>query len=293
MPYSRKGSDVTEQTPDALQRGIPRWHGGSERGEQGVRAGLFTRSFGPRPGAGGTAVVLVHGLGLSGRYFVPLARRLAANGATVLVPDLPGNAWSRAAARRMPDVEQAADALARWHRRLSPGPSLLVANSVGCQVAAALAVRHPRLVRRLVLLGPALEPRVSAPRHCGRLLADAPREPLSLLATAVADYLLTGPLRFAASLRHALRDAAGAFEGHLARVDVPTLVVRGAGDTIASHAWIRRVARLLPDGRAADVPGAAHAAHYSAPETVARLIEEFVAEEAREAAVAEETGETA
>ncbi|MYV66697.1 alpha/beta hydrolase, partial [Streptomyces sp. SID2131] len=181
-----------------------------------------------------------------------------------------------------------ADALARWHRRLSPGPSLLVANSVGCQVAAALAVRHPRLVRRLVLLGPALEPDVSGLRHCGRLLADAPREPLSLLAVAAADYLLTGPLRFAASLRHALRDAAGAFEGHLARVAAPTLVIRGAGDTIASHAWIRHAARLVPDGRAADVPGAAHAAHYSAPEAVARLIETFTAEGTKETEAEEE-----
>ncbi|MFZ4300403.1 hypothetical protein ACOZE3_21140 [Streptomyces cinereoruber] len=65
--------------------------------------------------------------------------------------------------------------------------------------------------------------------------------------TAATDYLLTGPLRFAASLRHALRDAAGAFEGHLVRVAVPTLVIRGAGDTIASHAWIRRVARPIEE----------------------------------------------
>ncbi|MGW3387011.1 alpha/beta fold hydrolase [Streptomyces cinereoruber] len=273
---------MTEQTASDTAR--PDGPGRRER--EGVRAGLFTRSFGPPPRADGT-VVLVHGLGLSGRYFTPLARRLAAAGTPVLVPDLPGNARSRAAAHRMPDVERAADALARWHRRISPGPSLLVANSVGCQVAAALAVRHPRLVRRLVLLGPALEPGVSGPRHCGRLLADAPREPLSLLVTAATDYLLTGPLRFAASLRHALRDAAGAFEGHLVRVAVPTLVIRGAGDTIASHAWIRRVVRLLPDGRAVDVPGAAHAAHYSAPEAVARLIEEFAAVEAVETDAAE------
>lgn len=103
-------------------------------------------------------MVLVHGLGLSGRYFVPLARRLAAGGATVLVPDLPGNARSRAAARRAPDVAQCADALARLLQRLFPGPSVLVANSVGCQVAASLAARHPHLVSRLVLVGPALEP---------------------------------------------------------------------------------------------------------------------------------------
>jgi pimeloyl-ACP methyl ester carboxylesterase len=245
--------------------------------EQRTHAGLFTRVFGPPPCAGAPTVVLVHGLGLSGRYFAPLARRLAARGFTVLVPDLPGNARSRAAVRRMPDVVRTADALARWHRRLVPGPSLLVANSVGCQVAAALTDRHPSLAHRLVLLGPALTPGVSAWRQAGRLLADAPREPLSLIGVAAADYLLTGPLRFAVSFRHALRDAAVAFEGHLARIAVPTLVVRGAGDTIACEAWTRRIAQLIADGRAGEVANAAHAAHYSKPEAVAKLIETFAA----------------
>ncbi|MGW8065197.1 alpha/beta fold hydrolase [Streptomyces ziwulingensis] len=245
--------------------------------EHSIHAGLFTRAFGPAPRAGTPTVVLVHGLGLSGRYFTPLARRLAANGASVLVPDLPGNARSRAAVRRMPDVERTAEALARWHRQLLPGPTLLVANSVGCQVVVALAVRHPGLAHRLVLLGPALTPGVPAWRQGGRLLADALREPLSLIGVAATDYLLTGPWRFAVSLRHALRDAAEAFEGRLARVAVPTLVVRGAGDTVVSKAWTRRVTRLIADGRATEVAGAAHAAHYSTPEAVAELIEKFAA----------------
>ncbi|WP_239571333.1 alpha/beta fold hydrolase [Streptomyces sp. G44] len=220
-------------------------------------------------------MVLVHGLGLSGRYFVPLARRLAASGTTVLVPDLPGNARSRAAARRALGVERLADSLAHWHRELSLGPSCLVANSVGSQVTAALAARHPSLVSRIVLVGPALEPRTSAGRQFGRLLADVPREPFSLLPLAATDYLLTGLPRCAASFRGALRDAAESFERNLAQVHVPTLVVRGAGDTIASAAWIRHVARMVGDGRTAEIPGAAHAAHYSAPDAMAALIEEF------------------
>ncbi|MEW1632231.1 alpha/beta fold hydrolase [Streptomyces sp. NPDC089173] len=246
--------------------------------EQHTHADLFTRILGPPPCAGAPAVVLVHGLGLSGRYFRPLARRLAASGATVLVPDLPGNARSRTTVRRMPDVVQTADALADWHRRLVPRPSMLVANSVGCQVAAALVARHANLIHRLVLLGPALTPGASAWRQSGQLLADALREPPSLLKVAAADYLSTGPLRFAASFRHAVQDADEAFEGHLARVGVPTLVVRGANDTIASEAWTRRVARLVTDGRTTEVPDAAHAAHYSAPDAVARLIQTFAEE---------------
>ncbi|KUL53000.1 MULTISPECIES: alpha/beta fold hydrolase [unclassified Streptomyces] len=246
--------------------------------DQATEAGLFTRRFGPPPGEGTRTVVLVHGLGLSGRYFVPLARRLAAGGASVLVPDLPGNARSRAAARRAPAVGQAADALARWHEHLSLGPSLFVANSVGAQVVAACTARHPHLVSGTVLVGPALEPGASALRLFGRLVADAPRETFSLLVLAATDYLLTGLPRCAASFRHALRDAAESFEGNLGDVHVPTLVVRGAGDTIASGAWVRRVAALT-GGRAAEIPDAAHAAHYTAPDALSALIGEFTAGE--------------
>ncbi|WEV24048.1 alpha/beta hydrolase [Streptomyces sp. 71268] len=246
--------------------------------EQETLGGIFTRRFGPPPRAGAPATLLVHGLGLSGRYFVPLAERLAAHGRTVLVPDLPGNARSRDAARGASSPERAAADLARWHRRLALGPSLVVANSVGCQVAAALAARAPGLVRHLVLTGPALEPGTSGWRLCGRLLADAPREPLSLLVVAASDYLVTGPLRIAGSFRYALRDAAASFEANLRRVSAPTLVLRGTGDTIASGPWARHVARTVVDGRAVEVPGAAHAAHYSAPDAVAERIESFTTE---------------
>ncbi|MFI7320680.1 alpha/beta fold hydrolase [Streptomyces venezuelae] len=242
--------------------------------------GFHARRYGPPPHEGRPAHVLVHGLGLSGRYFVPLARRLAAGGASVVVPDLPGNGRSRSVVRRAPDVERLADALAHGLARgLPPGPAVLVANSVGCQVVAALAARHPHLVSHLVLVGPALDPGASGLRQFGRLVADAPREPLALLAVAGFDYLVTGPLRCAASFRHALRDAAEAFEANLSRVRAPTLAVRGAGDTIASVAWTRRVAELVADGYAKDIPGAAHAAHFGAPDALAALIEKFTAGE--------------
>ncbi|MEU6389731.1 alpha/beta hydrolase [Streptomyces sp. NPDC046939] len=243
-----------------------------------TRGGIFTRAFGTPPRDGEPTVVLVHGLGLSGRYFVPLARRLAAQGARVLVPDLPGNARSRGAAGRAPTVAEHARALAHWHRQHSLGPVLLVANSVGCQVAAALAARHPDMVSRLVLVGPALDPAVPAWRQCALLIKDAPREPLRLFGIAVSDYLVTGLPRCAAEYRHALRDAAWSFEAHLEQVHAPTLVVRGEGDPLASPSWTRRVASLVGDGRTAEIPGAAHAAHYSAPDAMATLIQKFTAD---------------
>lgn len=255
------------------------WTGNSDG--DGVRyAGLYTARFGPSPSTGAPVIVMVHGLGLSGRYFTPLARRLAAAGYSVLVPDLPGNVRSRGAARSMPGVGEQAAALERWHTAAGLGACAFVANSVGCQVTAALAVRRPALVTRMVLTGPALDLTVpSAWRQSGRLLVDAPREPVSLLVLAAMDYLVTGPVRFLAALRLARRDAESAFGDRLSRIGAPTLVVRGSHDPIASAQWAERAASLLPRGRSAVVDGAAHAAHYSEPDVMAALIEDFLRED--------------
>jgi pimeloyl-ACP methyl ester carboxylesterase len=58
------------------------------------------------------AVVCVHGFGVSGRYFVPLARRLGARG-PVYVPDLPGHGRSGTPPAPL-DVPGLAHALVRW-----------------------------------------------------------------------------------------------------------------------------------------------------------------------------------
>ncbi|WP_308013386.1 alpha/beta fold hydrolase [Streptomyces beigongshangae] len=239
-------------------------------------AGLYTRRFGPWP-PDGAVVVMVHGLGLSGRYFTPLARSLAAAGRTVLVPDLPGNVRSRRAVRRVPGIDGTAEALLRWQSAAPIGPCVLVANSVGCQVTAALAADNPHLVERMVFIGPALDAtQLSPARQLLRLLADAPEEPPSLLAVAAADYLITGAVRFLAEFHHARQDASGPFAARLRRIEAPTLVLRGANDRLAPQAWTERVAADLPRGRLAVVPGAAHAVHFSRPGVTARRILEFM-----------------
>jgi pimeloyl-ACP methyl ester carboxylesterase len=57
---------------------------------------------------------------------------------------------------------------------------------------------------------------------------------------------------------------------------VPALVVHGSRDRISPRYWAEEVARLLPDGRLAILPGAAHAANYSAPAEFARAVRAFL-----------------
>jgi 2-hydroxy-6-oxonona-2,4-dienedioate hydrolase len=225
----------------------------------GLRA-HFRRSPGGPP-AGAPTVVLVHGVGVSHRYFEPTAHLLAPS-ARVLAPDLPGHGRTD----RPPEPPAPGD-LARWLGDFLDAVGVeraaLLANSMGCQVAVELAVQRPALVTRMVLTGPTGDPRVRAlPRWMWRLALDSAREPLRLDALVTAGYLRTGPLfltrTFARAIAHPL-------DRQPAAVRAPALVVRGARDPICTADWAARLAGALADGRAAELRGAAHAVVYGWP----------------------------
>lgn len=103
-----------------------------------------------------TAVVLVHGLIVSSRYMVPTAERLALH-RRVFAPDLPGFGRSERPLEPL-DVAALADALSDWMGQVGLERATLVGNSMGCQVIADLAVRHPGRVEQAVLQGPTMNP---------------------------------------------------------------------------------------------------------------------------------------
>lgn len=195
---------------------------------------------------------LVPGLGVGQRYFDPLARLLDGR---VLRPD------DRA---QLPVPE-----LGRRLAASLSGPATLVANSFGCQVATETALQRPDLVSALVLIGPTVQPDAhSALRHVGRLLRDAPHEPLSLAAIAVLGYLRYGPFALVRQAQYALDDR---IEERLPLLELPALVLRGEHDPFCPSDWGARAAALLPQGRLVTLPGA-HAVHYSHPHEVAAEI---------------------
>ena len=227
----------------------------------------------PAP-AGSPAVVLVHGLVVSSRYMVPTAERLAPHH-KVYAPDLPGFGRSEKPSSVL-DVSGLSHSLAAWMEAVGLGSAVLVGNSVGCQVIADLALRHPERVERAVLQGPTMDPEArTAFRQAARLALDGTREPLSLLPIMLLDYLSAGLRRSFATFQYALEDP---IEEKLPRVRVPTLVVRGERDPIVPQRWAEGVARLLPEGRLVVVPGAAHTMNYGAPSELARVVRAFVRE---------------
>jgi pimeloyl-ACP methyl ester carboxylesterase len=198
-------------------------------------------------------IVLVHGLGVGQRYFDRLARRLEGE---VLRPEL-------RFALPMPELAEV------WAAAFD-GPGLVVANSMGCQVAAELAVRRPELVEALVLVGPTVDPHARGlVRNVGRLIVDSWYEPPSLTAIVLRDYLTAGPLTTLRQARHA---AAHPIEELLPLVGHEAVVVRGAHDPLCPAEWGRQAATLLPRGSLVTISGAGHAAHWSHPREVADVV---------------------
>lgn len=211
-------------------------------------------------------VVLVHGLGVSSRYMLPTATRLAPY-FQVYAPDLPGFGKSTTP-RQTLNVPELADALVAWLTVADIKQAAFLANSMGCQVVVDLAVRYPGLVSRIILTGPTVDPHHrSGSFEILRLLLDTPSEPLNQIHLAISDYFRCGPRVMWQSFHYMMKDH---IEDKLPDVAVPVLVVRGSRDTIASQQWVEKMVCLLPDGRLAVIPGAPHAVNNGA---AAQLVE--------------------
>lgn len=237
--------------------------GGVRMHARGSFAGAFARA----------PLVLVHGLGVSSRYFNPLIEALIEEGTPVLAPDLPGTGKSGDPTHPL-DLDELAATLVRWLDARRIRRTSFVANSMGCQVMGKVARWQPSRVDRLVLVGPTVDPHWRGGiRQIPRWLLESTREPFALFPTLVSDYLRFGLRRFVATARAAL---AGRLEDDARHVVARTLVVRGERDAFVSDAWARLLASSFQNGSMATLQRAAHAAHYMQPAELARMTRSFL-----------------
>jgi 2-hydroxy-6-oxonona-2,4-dienedioate hydrolase len=223
-------------------------------------------------------VVLVHGSGLSGRYMLPTAERLAPH-YHVYMPDLPGFGDSGKPSRVL-TVSELADALASWMETTGVDRPGLLGNSFGCQVIAELAVRHPERVERAVLQGPTTP---SDERswfwQFVRWRQNQRYNPRSLGPITYGDYRKCGLRRMFWSFQYQLKDR---IEDKLARIQAPLLIVRGSEDPICNQRWCEELTRLAPCGRLVVIPGVAHTLVYTAPVELVRVTRPFFNEVRRD-----------
>lgn len=165
-------------------------------------------------------------------------------------------------------------------------PYHLVANSLGGKVAVEFAVRYPRLVDRMVLLCPSglsdeeRLPIVEGVRHndlrsvVQSVFCDPMHVDLGLVGYYQRQFSSrrwkTGLLRtIRGTMEHRVRE-------RLAAVEQPTLLVVGREDRIVDPHQAIEAARLLPQGRLVVLENCGHAPQMEQPETVNRLIVDFL-----------------
>lgn len=128
-----------------------------------------------------------------------------------------------------------ADVVAEYFAETHVPQAVIVGQSMGCQVAAQLVVRHPLLCKRLVLIGPTVNKWERNLWMQGlRLLQDTFREPAKANFIIFSDYLLMGLSRYLKTAKYMIEDRLDERVRHIA---TPTLIVRGSKDKNRS-AWL-------------------------------------------------------
>lgn len=247
----------------------------------------------------GEPIVLFHSLLADAASFDRIAGPLAER-FRVIVPDLPGFGGSEAVSG---GLEAVADRMAEAVRDLGERPSVL-GNGFGGFVALQMAIRHPGLVRRLILADCGAcfsEPgrqafrtmaAVSREKGLGALSETAMRRLFApdfqaanpaLMQERLAAFLRTDPSVF----RAACEALAGLdLRPDLKAVEVPVLVLVGEQDEATPPPMSRELAAGLSDARLTILPGCAHVPQLQEPERFLKALGSFLDEES--AVVADE-----
>ncbi|WP_094770538.1 alpha/beta fold hydrolase [Microbacterium gorillae] len=204
-------------------------------------------------GSGEPVFLLVHGIGMGRVVFAELIADLRRRG-RVLAIDQPGYGDS-AEPPRTPTMERTADMLAALLTDRGYTGVIAIGHSMGTQVVAELAVRHPTLVSATVLIAPTVDEdarRVTV--QIGRLIADLWGESRKVVLLGAWEYLRAGP--------HLIRKIRAMMvhrpEKVYPRITQPTLVLRGENDKVVPDEWGHQVAALVPNAIYDVLPHTSH-----------------------------------
>ncbi|QOR70003.1 alpha/beta fold hydrolase [Ruania alkalisoli] len=217
-------------------------------------------------GTGGPTFVLVHGIGVSSRYFEPLAFALHHAGDVLLV-DLPGFG-GLPHPRRPLSIAGFAETVRAALAAEEITDAVLIGHSMGAQVVVEMLSREASY-RSAVLIGPPVNPAEPALwQQAGRLLQSASHESRRMRMVASSSYLRCGPAWFTQVLPSMMRYPIAT---RLPLIRTRTLLLHGEHDTVVPPTWVETMATLLPHACHVQLSGAAHGVVYEHSDQVAKL----------------------
>lgn len=200
--------------------------------------------------------VLIHGIGVSSKYFRPLAEQLSEHG-RVFVFDLPGFGGVPQPERSL-YIEGFAAVLRTALDALDVDNPVIIGHSMGAQVAVELCIQAPRYSGSVVLVGPVVPPESRAART---VLFDFVRsclhERLPAAMRSVQGYIKAAPswivTVFPAMLRYPIEHRIKYVTGRVA-------ILSGSEDSLCTPDWVERLAAaaVKADVTTELVEGASH-----------------------------------
>lgn len=241
----------------------------------------------------GPALLMLHGIGGSADSFAPQFDELS-DSLRLLAWDAPGYGRSEDPGRPF-DLDDYADAAADVIRdRCGDAGAHVLGMSWGGVIATRIALRHPDLVRSL-LLGSSTVGSGADDEAAGRMrtraatLAQqgaeafaAERAPRLVSGTAGAELTAKATAIMAASIRlpgygyAADSMAATDHTADLAKIDIPTLVLSGDEDTVTGIPASQVLAGGIPGAVFVTVRGAGHLANQERPDAFNAWVESFI-----------------
>ncbi|MCS7178794.1 MAG: alpha/beta hydrolase [Anaerolineae bacterium] len=242
--------------------------------------------------AGAPPVLLLHGLGSVGADWQFQFAPLAGAGYRVLAPDLRG--FGRSSAPSEVSIQVMAQDMALFLEKMEAIPAHIVGLSLGGTVALQLALDHPEMVRRLVLVNTLA--RLHFPSLSNRLyfLARAilsrflgPEKQAAMVARRLFPHphqqdlreriirriSQTNPCAYRSAMRSLLRFDVTARLGELR---MPVLVVTGAEDTTIPLPIQQALAQGIPGARHVVVEKSGHGIIADNPDVFNRILLEFL-----------------
>jgi pimeloyl-ACP methyl ester carboxylesterase len=241
----------------------------------------------------GPALVCLHGIGAASAGWILQLESLKSY--RLIAWDAPGYGESDFLPIAEPRPADYAQVLHEFLERLLLKDVVLVANSLGCLMAAAYGAAHPERVRSMVLLGPAggygdwpaaereaklaerlrqideLGPSGMAEQRAPSLVAKG--SPAGALEITRWTHRHLRPQGYQQAL-HCL--AQGHLAGDARRYGKKVLVACGSEDAITPEAGCRKIADAFARGEYRTLPGIGHVPHMEAPDEVHRLIAGFL-----------------
>lgn len=231
--------------------------------------------------------VILHGWGLSGKTFSPLAESLKKYGYRVYAPDLPGFGASKMPEKplTLADYSRFLDGYLEKNRIDHP---IFIGHSFGGRVSLKYNQLYPKRVRALVLSGtPGFTP---IPKKkliffitlakIGKLLFSIPL--LNLLQDAVRRwyYYVVGAKEFfraEGAMRETFkRIVAEDLVDCMAAVSIPTLLVWGELDIIIPPSIAQRMHRAIEGSELVIIPDSDHGVSFKEPEKFVPYVTRFL-----------------